>query len=79
MKKTKTPASVAPLTTTILDPARLPAFLTVEDVAGLLRRKRRSIYDLVEKKLIPHSRPPGTRMIIFEKRAILDWIAVNRT
>lgn len=76
MKKTK-PKPAAAERTPILDPATLPAFLTVEDVAALLRRKRRSIYDLVEKKLIPHSRPPGTRMIIFERQAVLDWIAVN--
>lgn len=81
MKKTK-PESPAPITIArapIIDPATLPAFLTVDDVAALLRRQRRSVYDLVEKGLIPCSRPPGTRLIIFEKKAILDWLTLNQT
>jgi predicted DNA-binding transcriptional regulator AlpA len=61
----------------VTNPSELPAFLTVADVAALLRRSPRSIYDLVERDLIPCSRPPGTRMIIFEKKAILAWITCH--
>lgn len=75
MKKQHTPTKPkAPVTT---NPADLPAYLTVTDVATLIRRKPRSIYDLVAKKLIPYSQPPGTRMILFEKKAVLDWITFN--
>ena len=59
------------------NPADLPAYLTVTDVATLIRRTPRSIYDLVAKKLIPYSQPPGTRMILFEKKAVLDWITFH--
>lgn len=71
MKSTKPePTIMKPITDTSL----LPAFLTVEEVATLTRRKRRSIYDLVEKGDIPFSRPQNTRMIIFKRDDILAWI-----
>lgn len=76
MKKAK-PESSALTERAIIDPANLPAFLNVDDVATLLRRKRRSVYDLVEKDLIPYSRPRGTRIIVFEKHAILEWLNQN--
>jgi excisionase family DNA binding protein len=79
MKKPKPTAKPDPTPKPITDLNTLPAFLTVNDVAALLRRKPRSIYELVEKGLIPCARPPGTRMIIFEKKAVLDWITYNRT
>ncbi len=61
----------------ITDPAQLPAFLTVREVAQLIRRQPRTIYEMVEKGLIPFSRPPGTRSITFEKQRILEWMRVN--
>lgn len=59
--------------TPITNPATLPAILTAQEVAHLLRRKVRSIYELVEKKAIPFSRPKHTRMIIFKRDDILEW------
>jgi excisionase family DNA binding protein len=76
MKKLKSARQVTRHQTT-RSTTDLPAFLTVAEVATLLRRAPRSIYDLVEKNLIPYLRPPGTRLIIFEKRALLDWLRVS--
>lgn len=63
----------APPPTPITNPALLPALLTVPEVAQLLRRKPRSIYELVEKKAIPFKRPAKTRLIIFHRDEILEW------
>ncbi len=38
------------------DPRPLPAVLTVDDVAALLRISKKSIYGLVERHVIPHLR-----------------------
>ena len=73
MKKSKPNPPTASQAAPITDPETLPALLTVKDVAALLRRKPRSIYELVHKKAIPFLRPPKTGMIIFKRDVILEW------
>ena len=75
MMKTKATATNIPptLPSPITDPSALPVILTAKEVAVLLRRKIRSVYELVEKEAIPFSRPKHTRMIIFKRDEILEW------
>lgn len=73
----KTPKTPSPNEPPIIDPRTLPAILTAKEVAHLLRRKLRSIYELVEKKAIPFSRPAKTRMIIFKRDEILEWSGLD--
>jgi len=49
----------------------LPRFLKVEEVADLLRCKKRTIYDMVEQKRIPHRRVGGR--LLFDLDEIIDW------
>jgi excisionase family DNA binding protein len=49
----------------------LPQFLTVEEVAGLLRVSPRSVYDWVSQDNIPHRK--AGRRTIFLMDEILDW------
>jgi excisionase family DNA binding protein len=49
----------------------LPKFLTVEEVAELLRVEKRTVYEWVSRGLIPY-RKAGNRTI-FLLDEILDW------
>jgi putative molybdopterin biosynthesis protein len=49
----------------------LPKFLRVEEVAKLLRFKKRTIYDMVEQDRIPHRKVGGR--LLFEVDEILEW------
>jgi excisionase family DNA binding protein len=51
-----------------------PHYLTVKEVAALLRKRERTIYELVAKGLIPFYRPPGTRHLLFVYDEIIDWV-----
>ena len=53
----------------LLEP--LPKFLTVPEVAALLRLKERTIYDMVSQHRIPF-RKAGDRTI-FDRDEILKW------
>ena len=55
------------------DPAarKLPHFLLVEEVADLLRCKKRTIYDMVEQRRIPF-RTVGGRLL-FDLDEIVEW------
>ena len=52
-------------------PEPLPKFLTVPEVAALLRLSERTIYDMVSQRRIPF-RKAGKRTL-FECNEILDW------
>ena len=51
----------------------LPQFLTVEEVAELLRVSPRSVYDWVSQGIIPHRK--AGRRTIFLLDEILEWTA----
>ena len=55
------------------DPAarKLPHFLRVEEVANLLRCKKRTIYDMVEQKRMPYRRVGGR--LLFDLAEVIDW------
>jgi len=52
-------------------PAGVPQYLTVDEVAALLRRRPSAIYQLVHKKKIPF-RKCG-RQLLFDVREIDQW------
>lgn len=52
-------------------PAGVPQYLTVGEVAAMLRRRPSTIYQLVHKKKIPY-RKCG-RQLLFEAREIDQW------
>jgi excisionase family DNA binding protein len=52
-------------------PEPLPKFLTVPEVAALLRLSERTIYDLVSQRRIPF-RKAGDRTI-FDRDEIIEW------
>lgn len=54
---------------------RLPRFLKVEEVADLLRCKKRIIYDMVEQERIPYRKPGGR--LLFDLDEIIEWTKLN--
>lgn len=52
-------------------PEQLPKFLTVPEVAALLRLSERTVYDLVSQRRIPF-RKAGDRTI-FDRDEVLEW------
>ncbi|MGH9968826.1 MAG: helix-turn-helix domain-containing protein [Pyrinomonadaceae bacterium] len=50
---------------------KLPKFLTVQEVADLLRCKKRTIYDMVEQKRIPYRKVGGR--LLFDLAEIIEW------
>lgn len=52
-------------------PITLPRFLRVEEVADLLRCKKRTIYDMVEQERIPHRKVGGR--LLFDVNEIIEW------
>jgi excisionase family DNA binding protein len=62
-----------PLPEPKLDPAarKLPHFLRVEEVADLLRCKKRTIYDMVEQRRIPYRRVGGR--LLFDLAEIIEF------
>jgi excisionase family DNA binding protein len=53
----------------------LPRFLRVEEVANLLRCKKRTIYDMVEQDRIPYRRVGGR--LLFDADEIIEWTKVR--
>lgn len=49
----------------------VPRFLKVEEVASLLRCKKRTIYDMVEQERIPHRKVGGR--LLFDLNEIIEW------
>jgi excisionase family DNA binding protein len=58
-------------------PAPLPQFLTVEELAEMMRLKRRTIYEMVSQRKIPFYK--SGRRTVFELGEILKWMARHRT
>ena len=56
--------------------APLPRFLKVEEVAVLLRCKKRTIYDMVEQGRIPHRKVGGR--LLFDLDEIIEWTKQKR-
>ena len=54
----------------------LPRFLKVDEVATLLRCKRRTIYDMVEQGRIPHRKVGGR--LLFDLDEIIEWTKQKR-
>jgi excisionase family DNA binding protein len=52
-------------------PEPLPKFLTVLEVAALLRLSERTVYDMVSQRRIPF-RKAGDRTL-FDREEILEW------
>ncbi len=50
---------------------RLPQFLTVEEVALMLRCKPRTIYNMVSQKRIPFRK--AGRQLLFDSKEIDQW------
>jgi excisionase family DNA binding protein len=49
----------------------LPRFLKVNEVADLLRCKKRTIYDMVEQDRIPHRKVGGR--LLFDLNELIEW------
>ena len=60
-----------PGTQSVQLPEPLPKFLTVPEVAALLRLSERTVYDLVSQRRIPF-RKAGDRTI-FDRDEIIEW------
>jgi excisionase family DNA binding protein len=58
----------------IRQPAASPQFLTVPEVAELLRISPRTVYAWVAEDKIPFRKPSRNRLL-FDRDAILDWVA----
>jgi excisionase family DNA binding protein len=54
-----------------------PQFLTVEEVAGLLRLKTRTIYEMVSQGRIPFRK--AGRRTLFDREEIIAWTARPQT
>ena len=48
-------------------------FLTVAEVAALLKVKPRTIYEMVAQNRIPYRKPPGSNILRFDLDEILEW------
>ena len=64
----KVPSSVS---NSDLAVSKLPHFLRVEEVADLLRCKKRTIYDMVEQRRIPYRRVGGR--LLFDLAEIIEF------
>ena len=50
---------------------KLPHFLRVEEVADLLRCKKRTIYDMVEQRRVPYRKVGGR--LLFDLAELIEW------
>jgi excisionase family DNA binding protein len=62
----------------ILDPdadtlTRLPTFLTVDELASLMRVNRKTVYDAIARGEIPGVQSLG-RVIRIHRRTVVDWL-----
>ncbi len=55
----------------------LPRFLTVKELAEMLRVRVRTVYSWVEEGLIPYHK--AGRITVFRLDEILDWLEKKRT
>ena len=61
----------SPVSKSDLAVRKLPHFLRVEEVADLLRCKKRTIYDMVEHRRIPYRRVGGR--LLFDLAEIIEF------
>ena len=52
----------------------VPTYLTVNEVAQLLKIKPRTIYEMVAQHRIPYRKPPGSNILRFDLHEILLWL-----
>ncbi|SRR5260370_1309013 len=62
---------------TIMPHVVLPRFLTVGEIAEILRCKRRTIYDMVEQRRIPYRKAGGR--LLFDLDEIIAWTRGENT
>lgn len=53
-------------------------YLTVEEVAELLRCTKRTVHELTRTDAIPCIRLPGVRRVLFDGDEVCAWIAAHR-
>ena len=58
--------------------AGLPQFLTVDEVASLLRTSRKAIYAMVERGQVPGVTRVGRRLLV-RAEELVDWLNQKRT
>jgi excisionase family DNA binding protein len=58
--------------------AALPALLTVDETAALLRTTRKAVYALIERGQLAGVTRIGRRVLI-DRTALLEWLAERRT
>ena len=59
-------------------PGHIPALLTPDEVATLLRTSKRAIYAMIERLQLPGIVRIGRRVLIRED-ALVDWLAQKST
>lgn len=60
-------------TSSATDNSIVPAFLTIEETALLLRTTRKAVYALVERRQIPGVTRIGRRVLV-RSDELLDWL-----
>jgi putative molybdopterin biosynthesis protein len=56
------------------DRTRMPTYLTVKELAQLLKIKPRTIYEMVAQNRIPYRKPAGSNILRFDLDEILLWL-----
>ena len=56
----------------------LPVFLTVDEVAALLRTSRKAVYSMIERERLPGVSRIGRRLLV-RRDLLLDFLDHNRT
>ena len=51
----------------------IPQFLSVNEVASMLKVKPRTIYEMVAQHRIPYRKPPGSNILRFDLDEIIAW------
>lgn len=49
-------------------------FVDVKEAARITGIKERTLYEMAREKRCPSVRVPGTRMVRFSRRALLEWM-----
>ncbi len=69
---------IAESTATYCDINNMPYFLTVEEVALLLRTTKKAIYSMAERGQLPGATKIGIRLLI-SRDNLLQWLNERRT
>jgi excisionase family DNA binding protein len=56
---------------------KMPTYLTVKEVAQLLKLKPRTIYEMVAQNRIPYRKPQGSNILRFDLEQILAWLKIG--